>query len=282
MKTLRFYIFTFIGLCASFVALICYADYSLSRTIQTFEHDVIAAARTFPLPTPEHMQRLPLPVQRYFTFTFPNGFPETKQYAIYKMEGMFRRPLTQKFEPTLARQVASLSLPDMVFSATTPILGPIWATVYDRFMNGEMEMVAKLLSIFSVVHEDRNAHLNQISLRRWLLESPTFPIALLPGPVVSWHPIDDNHALAVAKAHGIKAELIATFGPNGELLSFDATQGGDLNTPYHGSGERVSRSDYQKIENMRIPMTFEISRIGKNGIVHPFWRGRIQDITFAP
>lgn len=67
----------------------------------------------------------------------------------------------------------------------------------------------------------------------------------------------------VAKTYDIKAELIAMFGPNGEFLSFDATQGGDLNTPYYGHRERVSRSGYQKIENMRIPMTFEISRIGK-------------------
>ncbi len=279
MKT---FALSLLGLSIAFSLFIGYSDHSMKQTIQNFEQHIIASAQPFPPPCAPEIQALPQPVQRYFSFTFPNGFPAQKQYVVVKMQGMFRRPLNESFEPTTARQVASFIQPDMVFSASTPILGPIWADVYDRFIDGEMQMEAKLLSAFSVVHEDKNPSLNQISLRRWLLESPTYPMALLPGGIVTWHAIDDTHALAVASAYGIKAELIATFGPNGELLSFDATAPGDLTTPYHGSGERVSRSDFQLVDNIRLPMSFEISRVGKDAIVYPFWRARITDIHFAP
>lgn len=282
MKILRPLTIGLLSLSIAISLFIGYSDHSMKQTIQGFEQRIISSAKSFSLPDATEIQALPQPVQRYFAFTFPNGFPEQKQYVVVKMQGMFRRPLTQSFEPTTARQVASFTRPDMVFSASTPIFGPIWADVYDRFIEGEMQMEAKLLSAFSVVHEDKNPSLNQISLRRWLLESPTYPMALLPGGIVTWHAIDDTHALAVASAYGIKAELMATFGPNGELLSFDATKPGDLTTPYHGSGERVSRSDFQLVNNIRLPMSFEISRVGKDAIAHPFWRAKITDIHFAP
>lgn len=282
MKTLRVFTIGLLGLSIVFSLFIVYSDYSMDQIIEGFERRIIASATPFSPPSAQEIQNLPQPVQRYLDFTFPNGFPKQKQYVVVKMQGMFRRPLTQSFEPTTARQVASFTRPDMVFSASTPIFGPIWADVYDRFIEGEMQMEAKLLSAFSVMHEDKNPSLNQISLRRWLLESPTYPMALLPGGIVTWHAIDDTHALAVASAYGIKAELMATFGPNGELLSFDATKPGDLTTPYHGSGERVSRSDFQLIDNIRLPLSFEISRVGRDAIAHPFWRARITDIHFAP
>lgn len=223
---------------------------------------------------------LPEPVVRYFAYTFPGGVPETPRHAVIEMAGQFRRPMTTGFAPTTARQVASLRQPDLVFSADTPILGVMWAIAFDSFIDGEMQMEARVLSALTVMQEEANPVLDVISLRRWLLESPVFPMALLPGGPVTWEPVDDSHALAVVRAQDIEARLLATFADDGALVAFDATEPGDLTTPYHGSGERVTRGDVQLVQGVRVPMAFEISRVGASGVAEPFWTGRITSLAF--
>lgn len=252
---------------------------STRAEIDAFEADVAAQAAASP-PIAHQQAALPEPVARYFAFAFPDGPPEDATTAAIEMEGQFRRPLTDSFAPTTARQVVSVRAPDMVFSAVTPVFGVAWAVAYDVFLNGEMTMTARLLSAVPLMHETSTPALDRTSLRRWLLESPTYPMALLPGGPVRWKPIDDSHARAIVRAHGIEASLIATFAPDGALTSFHAEEDGDLTTPYHGSGEHVRRADYQLVDGVRVPMSFEISRMA-GGKVHPFWIGRITQIAFG-
>ncbi|WP_223478821.1 DUF6920 family protein [Oricola indica] len=268
------------GLVAVPTVWIGWSAWSLRAEISGREDAVVADARdraaSFDAAA---MQSLPAPVRRYFDFVFPDGPPVDIVSVAVDMSGEFRRPLMEKFEPTTARQVASTRKPDLVFSADTPIIGPVWAVAYDIFVDGEMEMGAKLLSTLRVVDEKGTPELNRISLRRWLLESPAWPMALLPGGPVEWQPIDDRHARAVVSAYGFQAAMIATFRDDGSLAAFDAEEDGDLTTPYHGSGEHTVRSDYRLVEGVRIPMSFMIARAA-DGEIHPFWEGRITSIRF--
>jgi len=268
------------GLVAVPTVWIGWSAWSLRAEISGREDAVIADARdraaSFDAAA---MQSLPAPVRRYLDFVFPDGPPVDIVSVAVDMSGEFRRPLMEKFEPTTARQVASTRKPDLVFSADTPIIGPVWAVAYDIFVDGEMEMGAKLLSTLRVVDEKGTPELNRISLRRWLLESPAWPMALLPGGPVEWEPIDDRHARAVVSAYGLQASMIATFRDDGSLAAFDAEEDGDLTTPYHGSGEHTVRSDYRLVEGVRIPMAFMIARAA-DGEIHPFWEGRITSIRF--
>ncbi len=227
---------------------------------------------------------LPEPVRRYFAFTFPEG-PPTSIAATdilgveVEMRGQFRRPLADDFHDTAARQIVDARSPGMVFSANTWITPPIWAIAYDAYLEGEMEMEARVLSAFTVMHQGSTPDLDRASLRRWLIESPTYPTALLPGGPVTWEPIDDRHARAVARAHGVEAALVATFRDDGSLARFDAEEDGDLSTPYHGSGEHVERRDYRRVDGIMIPMAFTIARAA-DGDIFPFWQGRITTFRF--
>jgi hypothetical protein len=228
---------------------------------------------------------LPAPVQRYFAFTFPNGAPRSPaasgvQWVTVAMDGDFRRPRTEGFAPTSARQVIRTAAPDMVFSADTPIFGLLWATASDIYIDGEMEMRAQLLSAMTVMEQRSTPALNRTSLRRRLLESPLYPMALLHGGPVTWEAIDDRRARAVVRAHGEEAALVATFRSNGSLESLDAETDGDLTTPYHGSGEHASRSDYRLVDGVMIPFGFEIAR-AVGGNTYPFWRGSVTSIAFG-
>lgn len=227
---------------------------------------------------PAAMQSLPAPVRRYLVFAVPDL---KTRYRVVNLtaEGEFRRPLTEEFAPTTASQTIAVGTPALMFAATTPIVPGLWARAYDFFADGRMEMRAKIASTLTVVDESATEALNRTSLRRWLLESPLYPMALLPGGPVRWESIDDNHARAIVAGFGLEAALVATFRPDGSLASFDAEQDGDLTTPYHGSGEHAARDDYRPLGGMMIPHAFEIARAA-GGRTYPFWKGRITSIVF--
>ncbi len=279
MKTVRFGLIGLLVVVLLLAGTVAWFAYATRGEIEGYERAVAArAGETSAFPA-DSLAALPPPVQRYFAFVFPEGPPQDVSHAVIEMEGQFRRPQTEGFAPTTARQVVSVRAPDMVFSADTPIIGPLWAIAYDVYLDGEMQMAARLLSTVTVMQERSTSALNRTSLQRWLLESRTFPMALLPGGPVTWEAIDETRARARVRAHGEEAALVATFGPDGALLSFDAEADGDLTTPYHGSGEHVSRGDYQLVDGMRVPMSFEIARAA-GGQRYPFWVGRITGIRF--
>ena len=250
------------------------------RDIGAFQERVATLGSTKPAPAfdADALTGLPDPVQRYFAFTFRGALPE---YAVVRLEanGEFRRPLTDTFNATTAEQVIAIGEPALMFSATTPVAPGVWARAYDFFAEGEMEMKAKILSALTVVDEKETPELNRISLRRWLLESALYPQSLLPGGPVKWEPIDADSARAVVEADGMQAVMIAHFDAEGRMTHMVADMDGDLTTPYHGSGEHVTRDDYQAVGNQMIPMRFTISRAA-GGEIYPFWDGEVTAITF--
>lgn len=230
-------------------------------------------------PTAQQVAALPAPVQRYVAFTFRGPVPQITHVEL-DMEGQFRRPKTKTFTPTTASQTIAAATPAMVFAATTPILPGIWARAYDAYVDGHMEMKAKVMSAVAVVDEAITPELDRISLRRWLLESPLYPVALLPGGPVRWEAIDAQRARATVTLEGVSASLVASFAEDGRLLRFDAEEDGDLGTSYHGSGEHVTRDDYQQVGTMMIPMKFVIARAA-GGRLYPFWDGRVTRVRYS-
>ncbi|MCP4225362.1 MAG: hypothetical protein GY773_18660 [Actinomycetia bacterium] len=240
--------------------------------------EVIGVANPSPVYDAAVVSELPKPVQRYFDYTFVESHKPI-EFVELTMEGEFRRPLTDGFSPTTAEQTVAVGVPGLMFSARTTMVPGIWARAYDFYSEGQMEMKAKVMSTLTVVDESETPELNQTSLRRWLLESPTYPAALLPGGPVHWEPIDETHARAIVVADGLEASLVATFRPDGSLESFAAEEDGDLTTPYHGSGEHVLRGDYRLVDGMMIPHSFTISR-ATGGERFPFWIGQVETISY--
>lgn len=250
------------------------------RDIRRFQHrvEVIAQATPALSLTDNAMLQLPEPVQRYFAFAFPEGIPEARLVRLTS-EGQFRRPQTETFSFTTSEQVIAMNAPALMFSATTPVIPGVWARAYDFFANGEMEMKARVLSTMTVVDERETPELNVISLRRWLLESALFPHGLLPGGPVTWVSIDSQAARAIITADGLQSSMIVHFGEAGEITHMVAEEDGDLSTPYHGSGEHVTRTDYREVSGVMIPHAFVISRMA-GGEVFPFFDAQLTSIVF--
>lgn len=281
MRLFRVFLHASIALVAV-VALVLVAMHRSTNSEIDGHRDAVAhGARmaTPPVPRVEVVAALPEPVRRWVAFTF-RSLPPTPSWVDFEMNGRFRRPRSASFADTTARQVAAVGTPALVFDATTPVLGVLWARAYDAYVDGHMTMRASLLSALTVVNESSTPALDRTSLRRWLIESSIYPAALLPGGPVTWEPVDANRARAIARLGGVEAALVATFGNDGRLLRFDAEHDGDLDLPYHGSGERVVRGDYRQVEGMMIPHAFVFSRVS-GGKVLPFWEGRVASIRFG-
>ncbi|WP_036229760.1 DUF6920 family protein [Marinobacterium jannaschii] len=261
-----------IGIIALAGGSLVYNNYQ-TRSHLTEYHQKLHTTAFASAPTWQLAKTLPAPVERYIRFTFPNGVPALAVTEV-TMRGDFRLPQHQDFNPTTARQSLSPALPALVFEAKTPIYPGIWALAYDAYLNGEMEMKAKLFAALTVMDQPQSVELNRISLRRWLLESPLYPQALLPGKYTRWEAIDNTHARVIAEYQGLRTSMIAEIDNEGRLSSLRAENDGDLNTPYHGSGEYAARSDYRLINGMMIPHKFTIARHAR-GVDYPFWRGEL-------
>ena len=280
MKTLKITGLAVAVLLAVAAGTVAIQSRSTERDIDAFEARVARLGAATPSPAFDAVRiaQLPEPVQRWFKYTFRG---EPGRYAVVRLatEGDFRRPLTEAFNPTTAEQVIATGVPALMFSATTSVMPGVWARAYDFFADGQMEMKAKVLSAITVVDESQTPELNVISLRRWLLESALYPAALLPGGPVTWQPVDDQSARAVVESKGMRATMLAHFDAEGQMTRMTAEADGDLSTPYHGSGEQVTRSEYRQLGNQMIPMRFTISR-ANGGKVYPFFKARVTSIAF--
>lgn len=236
-----------------------------------------AAAHPPAWPEASGVGALPPPVRRWVAYTFPSG-PVVCVRADVAMQGRFRRPRTESFSDTTARQRIAGGVPALVFDAITPVAGPVWARAFDGYVGGHMVMKARLLSAVTVVDEQSTPALDRSSLRRWLLEAAVCPTALLPGGPVTWEAVDDDHARARVRHGGLQASLLGTFDAGGRLRQFDAEEDGDLGLPYHGSGERVTRDDEREVQGMLVPHRFVVSRVA-GGRALPFWEGRIVSLS---
>jgi hypothetical protein len=280
LKRIKIAGFTVLALVVAVSVVVAWQSARTESDIAALEARVAAIAARQPSPgfDAQRLQGLPEPVQRYFRFTFKGPAPAYRAVRL-TAAGDFRRPRTQDFNATTARQVIAAGVPALMFSATTPVMPGVWARAYDFYADGQMEMKAKIVSTLTVVDERGSAQLNQISLRRWLLESALYPAALLPGGPVSWEAIDERSARAVVNWQGLRATMVAHFAPDGSMTAMSAEADGDLSTPYHGSGEHVARADYRLIGYQMIPMEFTISRRA-GGKLHPFWKGSVEDIAY--
>ncbi|MGI9612444.1 MAG: DUF6920 family protein [Acidimicrobiales bacterium] len=224
---------------------------------------------------------LPEPVQRWIEFTFDDPAAADGAYVEFGIEGDFRRPLTDGFNPLTGSQTTAINEPALVFSGTTTVFPGLWALAYDAYADGGMEMKAKILSTITVVDETETPELNQTSLQRWLLMTPLYPTALLPGGQVSWEPVDAGRARASVEAHGSEASLLFTFADDGSISQIDAETDGDLTTSYHGAGEHLAVDDYRRLDGVMLPHDVVVARAA-DGVRFPFLDGVITGYTFHP
>lgn len=188
---------------------------------------------------------LPEPVKRYFSYVLTEG-QSFVSYARLKHGGLFRQK--EKWMTIKGEEYFTAEKPGFFWKASVPLM-----SAKDLYIEGEGNLVIKLLSLFKVVDE-KGPEVNQGELLRWLGEAPLFPTVLLPSENLHWEAIDDNSAKVILSNNELTVEGVFCFNEKGEVASFKAKRFMDKTledwTGYY--------NDFREVNGMKIPFYLEV------------------------
>jgi hypothetical protein len=197
-----------------------------------------------------------------------------------KSSGVIKRPratfvrLKQKGEMKIkpdgnwmsftAEQYFDVKNPSFIWTTRVEMMPFIYLNGRDRLLNGEGEMLIKLLSLINVVNEGHNEKMNPGTMLRYLGEACWFPSAALNNYIV-WEEIDSLTAKATMIYKNESVFGIFKFKENGEMISFEADR-------YFGGSEEaklerwlVETIDYKVMDGYRIPYKNKVTWKLKEG-----------------
>jgi hypothetical protein len=141
--------------------------------------------------SPEMLQRLPEPVQRYMKFTGVLGKPWIYSVRL-RQTGRFRLGADRPWMPMRADQTFHTHPPAFTWDARFKLFGLPLLRARDGYTSGHGHMYGKVAGIFTVF-DARGEELDQGTMMRYLSEMIWFPIAYL-GENIHWEAVDDDSA----------------------------------------------------------------------------------------
>lgn len=225
---------------------------------------------------------LPPPVRRYLRAVLREGQPRIERGRM-EQRGTFRGDAAAPWRPFTATQHVTVRPPGFVWDATIEMLPGIPVRVVDAYHDGRGLLRATLGGVLPVMEAAPGAALDEGELLRYLAEAPLYPTALLPDAGVEWAPIDDASARATLVHDGTTAALTFHFNERNEVERVEGPRGfthedGTVELrPWVGYWRR-----YRERGGMRVPTEGEVAwRDPEQGEV-PYWRGRIDRLTYRP
>jgi hypothetical protein len=158
----------------------------------------------------------------------------------------------------IATQYYDVKYPSFIWTTRVNMMPLIYLDGRDKLIDGEGEMLIKLLSLVKVVNEGQNEKINTGAMLRFLGEIVWFPAAAL-NDYIHWENID---ALTVKATLTIGKESVSgifRFRDNGDFVSFKAER-------YFGGGPDavqhqwvVEAMEYRKLNSYRIPSKAKVT-----------------------
>ncbi len=168
--------------------------------------------------TKEELEKLPLPVQRYFEYSGYLGTPKMP-YVMASFNNVDF--VLSPGKPSIKIDYTQCNYapePFRVAFIDASMFGIPFQGV-DTYRNGEGSMKGVLAKTHTLFNQTGEA-MNKACLATVLAES----LILLPDaalqPYITWEEIDETHATATISGYGISASGIFTFSKEGALLSF--------------------------------------------------------------
>ena len=177
--------------------------------------------------TEADINRLPLPVQRYFHYCWYLDTPKMSYMKAFFYNVDFVMSESKKIKINY-QQLNLASRPER-FALISSSLSGIPFEGIDSFDNGEGSMKGTLAKVIPLFNQ-RGENMDRACLVTWLAECLLVPNAALQE-FVTWEAMDNTHTKATIFWHDISASGVFTFADSGELLSFRTSDRGavDLN-----------------------------------------------------
>lgn len=171
--------------------------------------------------TEAQLEGLPYIVQKWLRQSGAVGKPSIS-YAYIRQAGtmMLESESNQKFG---FEGIEHFDVKNPAFIWSTKVYYASWLplSVRDKWINGEAEMLVKLLNVVNVVDEKGNEKMDKAAALRFLGEICWMPAAALE-PYVQWEEIDSLSAKATITYKGAKYSGTFKFTDAGKVETFEA------------------------------------------------------------
>ena len=201
--------------------------------------------------TMENVQSLPPAVIKWLETAGVIGKPEIS-YGHLKQTGEMRTSPDGNWMSFEAQQVVNLENPSFIWDTEVKMAPLITLHGRDKLMNGNGEMLIKLLSLVPVVDEDPGEKMNTGAMLRFLGEICWFPSAAL-CEFITWEETGRYTAKATLRIGQTEVSGDFTFNGAGDMESFEALR-------YYGGGEEAKQEiwfikalEYREFSGYRIP-----------------------------
>lgn len=233
-----------------FLPLLAFGAASCAGTRQQIEQ-VLTAERSGQQMDYGRLADLPEPVQRYFRFAVPDGYPYVTNVQL-KHGGRFKRSADSDWDEIRGRQYFDATRPEFLWIGTTRLF-----QAHDAYIGGTGSLKVYLFSRIRIVNE-QGPHMDQGELLRWLGEAVWFPTALLPyeddSGWLRWRAIDDDAARVELRYNGIEVWYRVEFAPDGRITRLETKRylSEDRMEPWEG---RVA--DYREVDGLMVPHSIQ-------------------------
>lgn len=167
--------------------------------------------------TPEMLEGLPQPVQRYLRYSGVVGKPLVSTVRL-KQQGRIRQDESAPWMPLKAEEYYTVSPPSFVWQAGARVAGIPLMRIRDSYVGGTGRMFITADGLFTV-GDMQGDEMDQGSMMRYLNEMMWFPSAFL-SDYITWEAIDDNSARVIMTDHGRQIAAVITFDDQGRLTNF--------------------------------------------------------------
>jgi hypothetical protein len=174
-----------------------------------------------------------------------------------RQKGMMRPDPSGPWKPFHAEQVLTVDKPSFVWKAGMPFLPLVGMTARDKYEDGRGNMLVKLMS-FIPVADARGKEIDQGAMLRFLAETVWFPSAALCD-YIAWEEVDSTSARATMTYGGVTASGVYRFGPNGDVLGFEAKRYGDFGGRFSLEDWLITMKDSKSFAGIRIPYSSELT-----------------------
>ena len=204
-----------------------------------------------PFVTKDMLANLPVPVQRYMSFTGVLGKPWINS-VVLKQVGTFRQGLDRPWMPMIAKQIYTISPSSFVWDARFKFMNMPLLRARDEYRLGQGRMYGKLAAIFTIF-DIQGEKLDQGAMIRYLSEMIWFPTAFL-GENITWQAVDSHSSDVQFVDAGKRVSGRLFFDDVGRPTNFTAKRYREIDGDFSLDAWSTPITGYGKLAGLNLPI----------------------------
>ena len=201
--------------------------------------------------TPDMLENLPEPVQRYMAYTGVVG-KQSIDTARLKQVGRFRQGLERPWMPVTAEEFYTTNPPSLKWNARFKVAGLPLLRARDKYASGKVHMFGKLAGLITVF-DVRGEKLDQATMIRYLNEIMWFPTAFL-GDNITWEEVDAQSAQVTFSDGGKSVSGRMIIDDEGRLTNFTAMRYREIDGEFSLDPWSTPIIDYGERAGLNLPV----------------------------